>query len=146
MMAMMELALREKYGPVTLADIAHYQGTSLSYLEQLFAHLRKQGLVKGVRGPGGGYHLARHAQQITVAEIISAVDDKPDAGQCQEEESIQQGERNLPQGLWGDLSKRIHDFLNEITLAQFLDRPEVQDMMQQYASALEDAQRKRSAA
>jgi len=73
--AMMHLAIHDRYGPVTLAEISQCQGISLSYLEQLFAKLRKQSLVEGVRGPGGGYRLARFPDQITVADIISAVDE-----------------------------------------------------------------------
>ena len=73
--AMMDIALHQKVGPVTLADISQCQGISLSYLEQLFAKLRKGGLVKGVRGPGGGYRLARPADQISVADIIQSVDE-----------------------------------------------------------------------
>ncbi|MCK4708936.1 MAG: Rrf2 family transcriptional regulator, partial [Gammaproteobacteria bacterium] len=76
--AMMDLAIHDNAGPVTLADISQCQGISLSYLEQLFSKLRKHGLVDGVRGPGGGYKLARPADSITVAEIIMAVDEKVD--------------------------------------------------------------------
>ena len=80
--AMMDLAIHDNAGPVTLADISQCQGISLSYLEQLFSKLRKHGLVDGVRGPGGGYKLARSPENITVAEIIAAVDERVDITNC----------------------------------------------------------------
>ena len=80
--AMMDIALHEKVGPVTLADISQCQGISLSYLEQLFSKLRRNGLVKGVRGPGGGYRLAKPASEISVADIIDSVDEKLDLTKC----------------------------------------------------------------
>ncbi|OOG28622.1 Fe-S cluster assembly transcriptional regulator IscR [Thioalkalivibrio denitrificans] len=124
--AMMDLAIHDRIGPVTLADISQCQGISLSYLEQLFAKLRKQGLVEGVRGPGGGYRLARPADQITVANIITAVDESMDVTRCRGNENCQEGERCLTHELWDDLSNRLYEFLDGITLAQFADRPEVQ--------------------
>ena len=124
--AMMDLAIHDRIGPVTLADISQCQGISLSYLEQLFAKLRKQGLVEGVRGPGGGYRLARPADQITVANIITAVDESMDITRCRGHENCQEGERCLTHELWDDLSNRLYAFLDGITLAQFSDRPEVQ--------------------
>ncbi|NIR59207.1 MAG: Fe-S cluster assembly transcriptional regulator IscR [Gammaproteobacteria bacterium] len=128
--AMMDLAIHDKVGPVTLADISQCQGISLSYLEQLFAKLRKHGLVEGVRGPGGGYRLARPADQVTVAEIIEAVDEKMDATRCNGKENCQEGERCLTHDLWAELSQQIYDFLNGITLAQFAERPSVQEVVQ----------------
>jgi Rrf2 family iron-sulfur cluster assembly transcriptional regulator len=114
--AMMELALRHKEGPVTLAEISAEQSISVSYLEQLFAMLRKAGLVTGLRGPGGGYCLRRPAGEITIAEILHAVDERvTDAARLDTE-----GEhRELPRSvmLWHRLSNRIHDYLNSITLA-----------------------------
>jgi Rrf2 family transcriptional regulator, iron-sulfur cluster assembly transcription factor len=124
--AMMDLAIHDKIGPVTLADISQCQGISLSYLEQLFAKLRKQGLVEGVRGPGGGYRLARPADQITVANIITAVDENVDITRCRGHEDCQDGERCLTHELWDDLSNRLYAFLDGITLDQFANRPEVQ--------------------
>lgn len=126
--AMMDLAIHDREGPVTLADISQTQGISLSYLEQLFAKLRRQGLVEGVRGPGGGYRLARIPQQITVAEIITAVDENVDVTRCQGDEGCQDGERCLTHELWQELSKRLYDFLNGITLDQFIDRPEIKEI------------------
>ncbi|WP_026185971.1 Fe-S cluster assembly transcription factor [Thioalkalivibrio thiocyanodenitrificans] len=124
--AMMDLAIHDKIGPVTLADISQCQGISLSYLEQLFAKLRKQGLVEGVRGPGGGYRLARPSDQITVASIITAVDESVDITRCRGHEDCQDGERCLTHELWDDLSNRLYEFLDGITLDQFANRPEVQ--------------------
>ncbi len=115
--AMMELALNKDKGPVTLAEISHSQGISLSYLEQLFARMRRDGLVVGVRGPGGGYRLARPAEEISVAQIITAVDEGTAQGQ-----SLGTGgaddDRCLTHDLWVDLSRQIYDFLNGITLEQ----------------------------
>ncbi|MFN2349223.1 MAG: Fe-S cluster assembly transcriptional regulator IscR [Thioalkalivibrio sp.] len=124
--AMMDLAIHDKVGPVTLADISQCQGISLSYLEQLFAKLRKQGLVEGVRGPGGGYRLARPSDQITMANIIMAVDENVDVTRCRGNKDCQEGDRCLTHELWDDLSKRLYDFLDGITLAQFANRPDVQ--------------------
>lgn len=126
--AMMDLAIHDKFGPVTLADISRCQGISLSYLEQLFAKLRKRGLVEGMRGPGGGYRLARPADQVTVADIISAVDEKVDATRCGGREDCQGGRRCLTHELWSDLSRQIFTFLEGITLAQFVERPTVREL------------------
>lgn len=126
--AMMDLAIHNGSGPVTLADISKCQGISLSYLEQLFAKLRKRGLVEGVRGPGGGYRLARPASHVTVADIISAVDEKVDATRCSGKENCQSGRRCLTHELWSDLSHQIFTFLSGITLAQFVERSSVQEV------------------
>jgi Rrf2 family iron-sulfur cluster assembly transcriptional regulator len=126
--AMLDLAVYEKSDPVTLADISLCQSISLSYLEQLFAKLRKHGLVEGVRGPGGGYRLSRPSDQITVAQIITAVDEKVDAKRCGGNEDCQQGERCLTHDLWDELSNRLYGFLDSITLAQFARRPEVEEV------------------
>ncbi|WP_455386172.1 Fe-S cluster assembly transcription factor [Acidihalobacter prosperus] len=126
--AMMDLAIHDKSGPVTLADISVCQGISLSYLEQLFAKLRKSGLVEGVRGPGGGYRLARPADQITVAAIISAVDEAVDVTRCHGHEDCQDGERCLTHQLWDELSDRLYAFLDGITLDQFTSRPDVREV------------------
>lgn len=126
--AMMDLAIHDKYGPVTLAEISQCQGISLSYLEQLFAKLRRCGLVEGMRGPGGGYRLARSAKQITIADIISAVDEKLDATRCGGRENCQDGRRCLTHELWSDLSRQIFSFLEGITLAQFVERPSVREV------------------
>lgn len=125
--AMLDLAIHEKLGPVPLADISEYQGISLSYLEQLFAKLRRQGLVKGTRGPHGGYRLARTAETISVAEIISAVDENMDTTKCSGQGNCQDGERCLTHDLWTELSSQIHTFLDGITLANLVNQPKVRE-------------------
>jgi len=122
--AMMDLAIHDERGPVTLADISVCQNISLSYLEQLFSKLRRQHLVKGVRGPGGGYRLARPAGEITVAAIIAAVDEKVDAT-CGGDADCVEGDHCLTHDLWCSLSQRIYDYLDSITLQDFLNRPSV---------------------
>jgi Rrf2 family iron-sulfur cluster assembly transcriptional regulator len=112
--AMMELALRHNKGPVTLADISLEQSISVSYLEQLFARLRNHGLVTGMRGPGGGYCLRRPAGEITIAEILSAVDDAMPARR----ERIPGEEWPQSVIMWNQLSARIFDYLNDLTLAE----------------------------
>ena len=128
--AMLDLSINDHTGPITLVEISRCQGISLSYLEQLFAKLRKSGLVKGVRGPGGGYRLARSAAEITVADIIAAVDEKVDATQCGGKANCQDGEVCLTHELWIRLSERIYQFLDGITLEQFLQRPSTQAVIQ----------------
>jgi len=125
---MMDLALHNQVGPVTLADISTCQDISLSYLEQLFAKLRQANLVKGVRGPGGGYRLARPATEITVADIITAVDEQVDATRCQGRENCHGGKRCLTHELWTDLSDQIFQFLDNITLDRFTARPDIQEL------------------
>jgi Rrf2 family iron-sulfur cluster assembly transcriptional regulator len=112
--AMMELALQHNKGPVTLADISAQQSISISYLEQLFARLRQHGLVTGMRGPGGGYCLARPAAEITIASILATVDDVS----RREEMPHTQGEIPAGAQMWLHLSNRIFDFLNSITLEE----------------------------
>jgi len=112
--AMMELALQHKTGPVTLADISAQQSISISYLEQLFARLRQHGLVTGMRGPGGGYCLARSASEITIASILATVDDVS----RREEMPHTQGEVPIGAQMWLQLSNRIYDYLNSITLEE----------------------------
>ena len=126
--AMMDLAIHDNAGPVTLADISQCQGISLSYLEQLFSKLRKNKLVDGVRGPGGGYRLARPADEISIAEIISAVDEKVDVTRCNHEGNCQDGVRCLTHELWEELSDRLYDFLSGIALAQFANRPGIHEL------------------
>ncbi len=116
--AMMELALRHKKGPVTLADISVEQSISVSYLEQLFARLRNSGLVTGMRGPGGGYCLRRPASEITIAEILSAVDDAMPARR----ERIPGEQWPESVVMWNQLSARIYDYLNDLTLAEAVNQ------------------------
>src|SRR3990172_1124901 len=126
--AMLDLALHDTHEPVALADIAQRQGISLSYLEQLFARLRKQGLVESSRGPGGGYRLGHPAAEISVANVISAVDEKVDATRCGGKMNCQGEVRCLTHDLWSDLSGQIHEFLNNISLAQLVARRGVQEV------------------
>lgn len=126
--AMLDLAVHATQGPITLADISQRQGISLSYLEQLFAKLRKRELVSSARGPGGGYRLSREANAINVAEIISAVDEKVDATRCAGEEGCQDGERCLTHQLWTDLSDLLYDFLEGISLGKLVEERNVKDV------------------
>lgn len=126
--AMLDLAFHGKEGPVSLADIARRQGISLSYLEQLFTRLRKEGLVTSTRGPGGGYSMSRPADRIAVAQVISAVDENVDATRCGGLSNCQNEQQCLTHDLWTDLSRQIFNFLNEITLGQLMRRSGVQEV------------------
>ncbi|MCB5308710.1 Fe-S cluster assembly transcriptional regulator IscR [Yersinia massiliensis] len=123
--AMLDVALHSHDGPVPLADISERQGISLSYLEQLFSRLRKNGLVASVRGPGGGYLLGKDASAIAVGAVITAVDESVDATRCQGKEGCQGGDRCLTHTLWRDLSERISSFLNNITLAELVNNQDI---------------------
>ncbi len=120
--AMLDLALHQGKGTITLADISSRQEISLSYLEQLFAKLRKSGLVDSARGPGGGYKLSRDSGDIVVAEVISAVDETVDATRCQRKGNCQKDERCLTHELWCDLSDQIFGFLSSISLGQLVEK------------------------
>lgn len=135
--AMLDLAIHYAQGPVTLADISESQGISLSYLEQLFARLRKHGLVEGLRGPGGGYRLSRHPRDISVAEVITAIGEGIDVTQCGGSEDCQEGERCLTHVLWTRLGKEIYEFLNGITLASFLERDDVNQVIRRQQQGLD---------
>jgi len=124
--AMLDVAMHSSGGPVSLADISERQGISLSYLEQLFAKLRKNGLVSSVRGPGGGYRLSSDAHEISVGMVVHAVDESVDATRCRGQGNCQNGSRCLTHSLWGDLSQQILDFLNSITLASLMKKRDVQ--------------------
>jgi Rrf2 family transcriptional regulator, iron-sulfur cluster assembly transcription factor len=126
--AMLDLALHYDKGAVTLADIARRQGISLSYLEQLFAKLRRSGLVDSVRGPGGGYNLAMAPSKVTVAEIIVAINENIDATKCGGEKNCDGDQPCMTHQLWEELSGRIYEFLNGITLADLVSRPHVQQV------------------
>lgn len=126
--AMLDVALHSKLGPVPLADISERQGISLSYLEQLFSRLRKSGLVKSVRGPGGGYLLGAPTESIDVGSVISAVDESIDATRCQGKGDCQEGNQCLTHSLWIELSSRISSFLHGITLAELVKQQDVKDI------------------
>src|SRR5688572_13633093 len=119
--AMMDLALRDTSGPVTLAEISSRQKISLSYLEQLFGKLRRRALVDSVRGPGGGYRLARDMGSISVAEIILAVDEPIDATQCAGKENCRDEQKCLTHDLWANLNERIFDYLESVNLRQLVE-------------------------
>ena len=126
--AMLDLALHYDQGAVTLAEIAKRQGISLSYLEQLFARLRRNGLVDSVRGPGGGYNLAHDPAKISVADIVVAINENIDARRCGGKANCHGDERCLTHELWEELSDRIHSFLQSISLADLVDQPQVQEV------------------
>ncbi len=127
--AMMDIALHQKMGPVTLAEISQCQGISLSYLEQLFSKLKKRGLVKGVRGPGGGYTLAKSPDQISIADIIQSVDEKLDMTKCGGKGNCSNGEKCLTHQLWFDLSCNLYKFLSGIKLDQYVNRPDINELV-----------------
>lgn len=123
--AMLDLAIHADRGPISLADISQRQEISLSYLEQLFAKLRKNALVSSVRGPGGGYKLQRASEAIFIAEIIDAVNESVDTTKCKGAGDCQGGETCLTHYLWEDLSEQIHGFLQNISLADLVARNEI---------------------
>jgi len=119
--AVLDLSFHQESGPVSLAEISERQHISLSYLEQLFARLRRNNIVVSTRGPGGGYSLSRPAEEITMAEIIVSVDESYDATSCgsdKTEGGCSGVQQCLTHDLWSELSKEIHDFLNGISLAE----------------------------
>jgi Rrf2 family iron-sulfur cluster assembly transcriptional regulator len=128
--AMLDLALHREKGPVNLAEISGRQAISLSYLEQLFSRLRKTGLVASARGPGGGYLLGRDASEISIADVIGAVDENVDATRCRGAKNCQGDERCLTHDLWEDLSRHITSFLSGITLADMIQRRTVRQVSQ----------------
>ena len=134
--AMLDLALHQEHGPTSLADISQRQGISLSYLEQLFSRLRRQGLVSSTRGPGGGYTLSRPANSIAVGDVINAVDEKVDSTRCGGLTNCHNAQRCLTHDLWSELSTQIYDFLNGITLAHLVERNGVQEGAQRQDLAM----------
>ena len=120
--AMIDVALYGVRGPVTLAAISERQKISLSYLEQLFGKLRRRKIVESVRGPGGGYNLARPAAQVTIADIIRAVEEPLDSTQCGGRENCQENHRCMTHDLWEELNATVTGFLAGVTLAQLVER------------------------
>src|SRR5574341_2543555 len=118
--AMVDLALRQNRGPVTLAAISERQHISLSYLEQLFGKLRRASLVSSVRGPGGGYNLAQAPSAISVADIVTAVDEPLDATQCGGKENCHDDKRCMTHDLWARLNEKMHEYLASVTLADLV--------------------------
>lgn len=121
--AMIDLALRDMERPVTLAGISERQGISLSYLEQLFGRLRKHGLVESVRGPGGGYVLARQMEKISVADIVTAVDEPVEANQNEIKDPVRENQHSCStRDLWDNLNVIILDFLRSVTLRDLVEK------------------------
>ncbi|MEM7193774.1 MAG: Rrf2 family transcriptional regulator [Pseudomonadota bacterium] len=120
--AMIDLAMNQFMGPVTLKSISSNQGISLSYLEQLFSKMRKSNLVEGTRGPGGGYVLARDVNEITIADIIIAVDEPLDITECDGLQNCKDGKRCLSHDLWSELSDQLYSFLSGIQLGDLMER------------------------
>ncbi|HRD88594.1 MAG: Fe-S cluster assembly transcriptional regulator IscR [Candidatus Accumulibacter sp.] len=139
--AMIDLALRCSEGPVSLAGISDRQKISLSYLEQLFGKLRRHGLVASVRGPGGGYCLAHPASQMTVTDIIRAVDEPLDATQCGGRENCHDDERCMTHELWSTLNDKMYEYLSSVNLAELVEQ---QIRKNGHVSILQDARRSRS--
>ncbi|MGI4815416.1 MAG: Fe-S cluster assembly transcriptional regulator IscR [Janthinobacterium lividum] len=124
--AMIDLAMRQEHGPVTLAGISQRQHISLSYLEQLFGKLRRHEIVESVRGPGGGYHLARRAESVTVADIIIAVDEPLDATQCGGKGACdgtkQIDGHCMTHDLWSTLNQKMVEYLDSVSLRDLVDQ------------------------
>src|SRR6266516_3307816 len=126
--AMIDVAMHNGEGPVTLAGVADRQKISLSYLEQLFGKLRRYGLVDSVRGPGGGYNLARPATSVSVADIITAVDEPIDATKCGGKENCQDDKRCMTHELWANLNTHIFAFLSSLRPERRLRQPDTSDV------------------
>ncbi len=144
--AMLDLAIHNGDGPVSLAEISERQGISVSYLEQLFAKLRRRQLVTSVRGPGGGYQINPEMGDIAVANVIDAVDESIDATRCGGKGDCQAGQMCLTHYLWSDLSDQIHQFLSNITLADLVERDDIRTIatrqqagLRQHCPALDTA-------
>ena len=120
--AMLDLALNAADGPVTLAGISERQRISLSYLEQLFGKLRRRELVESVRGPGGGYNLARDAAELSVADIVRAVEEPIDSTQCGGRENCHDNQRCMTHDLWEELNHTVYGFLEGVKLSQLVER------------------------
>ncbi|MCL2657458.1 MAG: Fe-S cluster assembly transcriptional regulator IscR [Betaproteobacteria bacterium] len=136
--AMIDLALRESAGPVTLAGISERQKISLSYLEQLFGKLRRRALIASVRGPGGGYCLDKPAAEISVADIIRAVDEPLDATQCRGKGNCQDEQPCMTHELWMNLSQRMYEYLNSVTLAHLAEQQRAKQAETQSVQVLRD--------
>src|SRR3954465_3370980 len=128
--AMIDIAMNSTKGPATLAGVSDRQKISLSYLEQLFGKLRRHALVESVRGPGGGYHLAGSAETISVADIITAVDEPIDATQCGGRENCHDDRRCMTHELWAGLNPPTSSFLQSVTRAELVrqQQPDASDV------------------
>ena len=137
--ALLDLALHSESGPVSVAEIAKRQELSLSYLEQLFVKLRRNKLVASSRGPGGGYSFDRDLATVSVAEIIQAVDEVVDATNCSGKSDCHEGQTCLTHHLWDDLTRQIHNFLDGISLADLVQRKEIQAVSARQRHAFSEA-------
>jgi Rrf2 family iron-sulfur cluster assembly transcriptional regulator len=126
--AILDLALHQNDRPVSLAAISERQHISLSYLEQLFARLRRNEVVKSTRGPGGGYSLNRDAAEISVSDVILAVDESCQVAACDDTQNCQGAYQCLTHDLWNELSNEIRTFLDEISLAEIMADEKVQEV------------------
>jgi Rrf2 family iron-sulfur cluster assembly transcriptional regulator len=140
--AMLDLAMHGGKRPVTLAGISQRQSISLSYLEQLFGKLRRHTLVESVRGPGGGYTLARDLAQVSVADIITAVDEPLDATQCRGKENCQDEQRCMTHDLWATLNDKMYEYLDSVKLADLVAQ---QAARKEHVSVLQDKRGKEAA-
>ena len=120
--AMLDLSMHGRDKPINLAEISERQGISVSYLEQLFSKLRRQELVSSVKGPGGGYRLSRDAHEISVSQVIRAVDEKMDVTSCGGAGNCNKGEQCMTHQLWEDLSTQLKDFLEAISLGSLVEK------------------------
>ncbi len=139
--AMLDLALHADEGPISLAEIAERQEISLSYLEQLFARLRKRSLVTSVRGPGGGYRLGQAASEIDVARVITAVDERIDTTACGGRGNCHGDRKCITHELWQELSDSIYNYLSHISLQDLMDRYQ-QNEARRVAVSLDERRRK----
>ena len=143
--AMLDLALNECKGPVTLSQISESQGISVSYLEQLFAALRGKQLVQGVRGPGGGYYLARPSAEISIADVIRAVDEWVELTRSRARTHRRDRNRSVTHALWDQLSEEIFRFLSKISLADLVSRAKGVDRVEVVPVGLEMRTKRRAA-
>jgi len=139
--AMIDLSLNDSEGPVSLLEISERQNISLSYLEQLFSKLRKEGLVNSIRGPGGGYSLSREPKDIAISSIILAVDENLDVTSCRNSAAgcHEDNKRCLTHNLWMDLSHRIQSFLDEISLKDMMDKSDVLEVASRQKAKLKES-------
>lgn len=128
--AMLDLALYENQGPISLADISERQEISLSYLEQLFSRLRRSKLVESTRGPGGGYCIARPLEEVSIADIVRAVNESVDTTLCGGQKNCHQRGRCLTHDLWEGLSEQIESFLSGVSLRDLIEREQVREVAQ----------------
>ncbi len=143
--AILDLALSQNGGPVSLAGISERQGISLSYLEQLFGKLRRSQLVRSVRGPGGGYLLARNLEEVSVADIIRAVDEPIDATSCGGRENCHDDQKCITHDLWAGLNEHIFDYLSSVKLATLVAKQKERRAAQAAAVQMHDMRDKRLA-